>query len=108
MRFEITASARSDYAKLTKKEQELFREAVAIFNVAADRFAATGDISVWPTKLRVKSMTHAPGIFEMTWSFSVPDGRGTWEWISLVDENGRTQPVVRWRRTGRHDILTNA
>ncbi len=107
MRFEIAASAKSDYARLTKKEQELFKEAVAIFNVAADRFVATGDPSVWPKKLRAKSVTHAPGILEMTWSFSGPDGRATWEWISLTDESGEGQPAVRWRRIGGHAILNN-
>jgi len=105
--FEITASAKSDYAKLTMKEQRLFKEAVAILNVAADRFVATGDHSRWPKKLRVKSVTHAPGIFEMTWSFSGPDGRATWEWISLTDENGRSQPAIRWRRIGGHAIFSN-
>ncbi len=107
MLFEITASAKADYARLSKKEQELFKQAASIVNVAADRFVATGDASVWPKKLRVKPVTHAPGIFEMTWSFSGPDGRATWEWISLRDENGGNQPAVRWRRIGGHTIFTN-
>ena len=107
MLFEIAASAKSDYAKLTKKEQKLFKEAVAILNVAADRFVATGDPSVWPKKLRVRSVAHAPGIFEMTWSYSGPDGRATWEWISLTDESGQDQTAVRWRRIGGHTIFTN-
>ncbi len=105
--FEITASEKDDYARLTKKEKERFRQAVANLNCADDRFIATGDPSVWPQKLRVKSVTHAPGIFEMTWSFSGPDGRATWEWISLRDENGENQPAVRWRRIGGHAIFTN-
>ena len=105
MLFEIAASARSDYANLTKKEKELFKEAVKIFNSGADRFVGTGDSSAWPQKLRVKSVTHAPGIYEMTWSFSGPDGRATWEWISLLTEDGKRQPAVRWRRIGGHDIL---
>ncbi len=107
MLFEITASAKADYAKLSKKEQELFKQAASIVKVAADRFVATGDPSEWPQKLRVKSVTHAPGIFEMTWSFSGPDGRATWEWVSLTYESGKGQPAVRWRRIGGHAILNN-
>jgi hypothetical protein len=30
----------------------------------------------------------------MTWSFSGPDNRATWEWTSLVDTDGRTWPAV--------------
>jgi hypothetical protein len=103
--FEIAASANSDYAKLTKEERRLFKQAVAVFNVTADQFAETGDAAAWPKKLRVKSVTHAPGIYEMTWSFSGPDGRATWEWISLEDDSGQKQPAVRWRRIGGHAIF---
>ena len=41
MLFEITVSAKSEYAKLTMKEQKVFKEAVGILNAAADRFVAT-------------------------------------------------------------------
>jgi hypothetical protein len=44
----------------------------------------------------------APGLFEMTWSFSGPDGRATFEWIDLDGE-----PAVRWRRIGGHLILSD-
>jgi hypothetical protein len=47
----------------------------------------------------------APGIFEMTRSFSGPDGRATWEWTKVTDADGRTQPAVRWRRLGSHRIF---
>jgi hypothetical protein len=36
-----------------------------------------GDPSLWAAKLRVKSAVNAPGVFEMMWSFSGPDGRAT-------------------------------
>lgn len=107
MRFEITASARSDYARLTTEERGLFSQGVAVFNVAADRFAATGDPSAWPRQLRVKSVRHAPGILEMTWSFSGPDGRATWEWATVTDEDGTGHSAVRWRRIGSHAIFSD-
>jgi len=42
----------------------------------------------------------APGIFEMTWSFSGPDGRATFEWVEIDG-----QLAVRWRRIGGHEIF---
>lgn len=44
----------------------------------------------------------------MTWSFSGPDGRATWEWTTVeIDEGGAKgqQPAMRWRRVGDHTIL---
>jgi len=45
-------------------------------------------------------MTSAPRIWEMTWSFSSPDGRATFEFI---DRDG--EPSVLWRRIGTHKIF---
>lgn len=47
-------------------------------------------------------MTSLPGLWEMTWSFSGPDGRATFEFITLDGE-----PHVRWRRIGTHAIYTS-
>ena len=66
-----------------------------------DRYAADS-ASAWPSSLRVKEVEGAPGVFEMTWSFSGPDGWATFEWIEIEGEL-----AVRWRRIGRHDILRN-
>lgn len=52
----------------------------------------------------MKDVEGAPGIWEMTWSFSGPDGRATWEWATDTVE-GATVPVVRWRRIGGHAIF---
>jgi hypothetical protein len=43
-------------------------------------------------------------VWEMTWSFSGPDGRATWEWVNVDGEEG-AQPAVRWRRIGDHRIF---
>lgn len=83
----------------------MFRGAVRAFNSACDRFVETRDASVWVAALRVKALVNAPGIFEMTWSFSGPDGRATWEWTTATDAAGRTWPAVRWRRLGGHRIF---
>ena len=78
MRYERSESFKGDYRKLSASEQQLFRDAVRIFNDAADEIAS-GALDTWPAKLRVRSVQGAAGVFEMTWSFSGPDGRATWE-----------------------------
>jgi len=45
-------------------------------------------------------MSDAPGIWEMTWSFSGPDGRAT---FALINIDGEV--VLRWRRIGGHAIF---
>jgi hypothetical protein len=69
------------------------------FAAAAERVARGGR---WPTKVRVKSVEGAPGIWEMTWSFSGPDGRATFEWIEIDGE-----AAIRWRRIGGHRIFAD-
>ena len=105
MRFERTEAFKSDYQRLSEGEREKFRVAARAFNTACDHFVETKDSSSWPGNLRVKAVVKAPGIFEMTWSFSGPDGRATWEWTTVVDTDGRQRPAVRWRRLGTHRIF---
>jgi hypothetical protein len=54
----------------------------------------------WPKSLRVKDVEGAPGIWELTWSFAGPDGRATFEWITIDGEQ-----AVRRRRVGGHEIF---
>lgn len=105
MRFERTELFKSDYQRLSKSEREKFRTAARAFNTASDRYVERKDPSSWPGSLRVKPVVNAPGIFEMTWSFSGPDGRATWEWATVIDTAGRRWPAVRWRRLGTHRIF---
>ena len=93
MKFETTARFDGDYRRLGKDEQRLFRVALTAFISATESRAAEPD-APWPKRLRVKSVEGAPGIWEMTWSFSGPDGRATFEWALIADE-----PGIRWRRT---------
>jgi hypothetical protein len=107
VRFERTDLFKADYRRLSNPNRELFRQAARQSNDACDRFVATKDPSSWPTRLRVKAVVNAPGVFEMTWSFSGPDGRATWEWTTVADTHGEQHPAVRWRRLGDHKIFLN-
>ncbi|MEX1163203.1 MAG: hypothetical protein WEB03_06450 [Nitriliruptor sp.] len=104
MKYLRTDSFKADYRRLSAAEQALFRQAVRDFNRSCDEFVRTRDPSVWPASLRVKAVRGAAGVWEMTWSFSGPDGRATWEWADLGGDED-TQPAVRWRRIGDHRIL---
>jgi hypothetical protein len=97
VRFERTELFRADYRRLSEDERGKFHLALRDFNSGCERFIEGKDLSSWPANLRVK-LLNAPGIFEMTWSFSGPDGRATWEWATVVDEGGHRWPAVRWRR----------
>ena len=105
MRFELTEPFKADYRRISEEEREMFRSAARAFNSACDRFIESRDPSEGPAYLRIKAVVNAPGIFEMTWSFSGPDGRATWEWTTATDADGHTRPAVRWRRLGSHRIF---
>lgn len=102
MKYQTTEAFKGDLRRLSEDERKLFREAVrADFIPAAERRAAN-PASRWPKRLRVKDVKGAPGIWEMTWSFSGPDGRATWEWAEVDGE-----PAIRWRRVGNHSIFND-
>jgi hypothetical protein len=99
LKFQTTASFDGDFARPSTGEQQLFRDALKAFVSACDRYAAD-PASKWPASLRVKDVEGAPGVWEMTWSFSGPDGRATFEFVQIEGALG-----VRWRRIGGHSIL---
>ena len=104
----MTDRFKSDFKKLSKAEQDMFRAAARAFSDACDRRLEANDRQ-WPASLRVKSIESARGIFEMTWNFSGPDGRATWEWTTLsVERDGKrvVVPAVQWRRIGTHSIFS--
>lgn len=107
MRYERTESFKADYRRLSEAERKLFRVAVKDFNEGCQRYILSKDPSDWPHSLRVQSVTGAKGIWEMTWHFSGPDGRATWEWTEAIDSEGKKRPAVRWRRIGDHYIFKN-
>lgn len=99
MKFQRTDSAKADWTRLSDSEREMFRTAIKHFHTAAEQVAADPR-KAWPGSLRVKKVASAPRVWEMTWSFSGPDGRATFEWIEIDGARG-----VRWRRIGGHGIL---
>ena len=100
MKWQAAPAFEADLRRLTARELELFRTVVREqFALAADRFVAAPSAG-WPAKLRVRRVRGAPGVWEMTWSFSGPDGRATFEWVEV---DGK--PAIRWRRVGGHEIF---
>lgn len=81
----------ADYQRLTPRERLLFQDAVRRINRA---YARRGDrpLPDWPAALRIKSVRDAEGVWEMTWSFSGPDGRATFELVTIDGE-----PAIKWR-----------
>lgn len=99
MTYVVLDSFVADYTRLSKQEQALLRQALKTFVAACERYAAD-PVLPWPTSLRVKDITNAPGILEMSWNFSGPAGRATFEWVRIDG-----QLAVRWRRIGGHAIF---
>lgn len=100
MRFETTPAFDGDYRRLRPEHRTAFRAVIKEkFGPACDAYAADAS-TPWPPSLRVKSVRNAAGILEMTWSFASPDGRATFELITVDDELH-----CRWRRVGGHTVF---
>lgn len=102
MKFETTPAFDADFRRLKPEHAAQFKKIVREkFVSACDAYAAY-PATPWPASLRVKSVRSAPGVLEMTWSFASPDGRATFE---LVTVEGELR--VRWRRVGDHDVFSS-
>lgn len=100
MKFETTPAFDADVRRLKVEHRVAFTRAVREkFAPACDAYAVDPATS-WPASLRVKSVRGAAGVLEMTWSFASPDGRATFE---LVTVDGELR--CRWRRVGDHDVF---
>lgn len=99
MKYQLTERFVADYKRLNEQERELFKDAVRQINEAFAR-RADRPMPQWPSALRIKAVKSAPGILEITWSFSSPDGRATFELIEIDGE-----PAIRWRRIGDHRVF---
>lgn len=84
-----------DYAALTRDQRQAFRATV-------EKFVADLERGTFRAGLRVKGITSARGIFELTWG---PNGRATFEYGTPIREG--EQHIV-WRRVGTHDVLDDA
>ncbi len=100
MKFETTAAFDSDYRQLKREHATAFKIIVREKFAPACDAHAKNPTGPWPASLRIKSVRSAPGVLEMTWSFTSPDGRATFE---LVTVDGELR--CRWRRVGDHDVF---
>ena len=100
MKFETTPAFDKDVGRLRLEHlQEFLKVLKTKFIPACDAYAAD-PATPWPQSLRVKSVQGTPGVLEMTWSFASPDGRATFEFVTVNDELRR-----RWRRVGDHAVF---
>jgi len=100
LKFQITPAFEGDWRRLSQDERATFQRVVRDdFHPACER-RRVDPTAAWPKRLRVKDVKGAAGIWEMTWSFSGPDGRATFEWVQIDGE-----PGIRWRRVGGHAVL---
>lgn len=105
MKYEKTPGFDADWKRLTPNERRQFRAVVREqFIPACERFLESPGRHRWPKALRIKRIKGTPGIWEMTWSFTGPDGRATFQW----DKTEEGEPVVLWRRIGGHAISKDA
>ena len=99
MKFQTTPRFDGDVRRLRRSGRfQAFRAVVRDDFIPAAVRQAQDPAQPWPARLRIKSVTHAPGIWEMTWDW--PDGRATFEWTEVDGE-----PAIRWRRVGGHDVF---
>jgi hypothetical protein len=100
VKFELTPAFEGDWARLSKAERASFQGTIREdFRPACER-RSRDPAAAWPSSLRVRAVQGAAGVWEMTWSFSGPDGRATFEWVEI-----RGEPGIRWRRIGGHAIF---
>lgn len=100
MRFETTPAFDADVRRLAPQHLQSFLQVVrGIFAPACDAYAQDPS-RPWPASLRVKAVRGARGVREMTWSFAGPDGRATFELVTVAGELR-----CRWRRIGDHRVF---
>lgn len=102
MKFETTPAFDADYHRLKVEHAAEFKKVVRDKFVPACDVYAENPAAPWPASLRVKAVRSAGGVLEITWSFASPDGRATFEFVTVDGEQR-----VRWRRVGDHDVFQN-
>jgi len=90
----------ADWNALSDAERRLVKAWLAeVFLPAVAAYEADPTGFVWPGSLRFERLEGAGGICAVTWHFSGPDGRATFQ---FGESNG--QPCLIWRRIGHHDV----
>jgi len=100
MKFDVEVDFVADYRRLTHEERQLFRQVIRQINEAYDQ-RGNRPIPHWPASLRVRRMSDTPGVWELTWSFTGPDGRAT---FALATIDGEV--ILKWRRVVDHSIFS--
>ena len=93
-----TTAFQRDWNRLTDAQAERFKARLADF-IADLREMETGQRSWFRPGLRVKKLSGAPDVYEMSWA---PDGRAT---FALGDPIVGGKLHIVWLRVGSHDIL---
>lgn len=96
MKYRVLPRFVADYKKLTEAERRVLRKALASFISAGLEYEVNPQHYVWPKSLRIERLQGTPAM-AITWSFSGPDGRATFQ---LDVRDGELW--VTWRRVGRH------
>ncbi|MGI8537809.1 MAG: hypothetical protein ACR2K2_15315 [Mycobacteriales bacterium] len=99
MKFERTPRFDNDYKRLRNEHKEKFRSRIPPFHEACEGYLADPGGFVWPAALRVSRMAGVKEVWQVTRSFASPDGRATFEFVTVDGE-----PRVRWRRIGDHRV----
>ena len=90
----------ADWQALPEPERAFVKRWLAeIFLPAVAAYEADPTGFIWPRSLRFERIKSAGGVCAVTWSFSGPDGRATFQ-FSMID----SEPCLVWRRIGHHDI----
>jgi hypothetical protein len=90
--WDMLASFRRDFDKLSPAQQAAFRLAIA-------HFVTDMRVGAFRKGLRVKKMSGHGSVWELTWA---PDGRATFEYGNEIVSG---EQHVIWRRIGGHDIF---
>lgn len=102
MKFDVTETFAREFRQLPVAHRRIFTGLIPEFNKACEEHVANPGNFVWPARLRVSRMTSVKDGWEMTWSFTGPDGRATFRFMHV---DGETR--IEWRRIGRHEIFKN-
>lgn len=100
MKFETTPAFDGDFRRLKPAYAAAFRDVVPERLAPACDAYARDPSTPWRGSLRIKSVRGAPGVLEMTWSCAGPDGRATFELITVEGELR-----CRFRRLGDHGVF---
>jgi mRNA-degrading endonuclease YafQ of YafQ-DinJ toxin-antitoxin module len=90
-------SFKRDFKKLKREHKKLFIELQSIFIGELEEYLL--EKKSVSNKFRFKEMRHSNNVWSMTWSFSRPAGRATFQLAEIENEL-----TVIWLRIGNHDV----